>query len=65
MCWCIEYMEFYLHAIMEVEGYLFTVVQIYVRSSTVKHGEVFGLEESCALVYGRHAIPMIVAFILW
>jgi hypothetical protein len=50
---------------MEVEGYLFTVVQIHVQSRTVKHGEVSGLDESCALVFGRHAIPMVVAFILW
>jgi uncharacterized Zn finger protein len=57
--------EFYLRAILEVEGYLFTVVQIHVQSRTVKHGEVSGLEERCALVFGRHAVPMVVAFILW
>jgi len=56
--------EFYLHAIIEVDGYLFTVVQIHVQNRTVKHGEVSGLEESCTLVFGRHAVPTVVAFIL-
>lgn len=58
-------MEFYLHAIIEVDGYSFTVVQIHVQSRTVKHSEVSGLEKSCAFVFGRHAVPMVVAFILW
>jgi len=50
---------------MEVEGYLFTAVQIHVQSRTVKHGGVSVLEESCALVFGRHAVSMVMAFILW
>jgi len=58
-------MEFYLHAIIKVEVYLFALVQIHVQSSTVERGEVSGLEESCALVFGRHAVPMVMAFILW
>jgi hypothetical protein len=50
---------------VEVGAYLFTDVQIHVQSRTVKRGEVSGLEESCALVFGMHAVPMFVAFILW
>ena len=36
------------------------------KAAQMKHGEVSGLEESCAFVVsGRHAVPMVMVFILW